>query len=260
MICMKKDTGSILFLALAGLGLYLVLSAPDNPLHARTKLVEPANRRESIQSPQEPTKHKAATEAESRLTEEQVKSLIEREFGGLFLVDGRVISPSHLVGDFNGDGVKDIVVLARPRSGIDPSDKSIPSFWLDAAVSGGKLPPRTRTRIRRKDYPPKYEFTIGDLARYRDTRLPILLIVHGAEGRLWNNSERQQRFVVLGGMDVDANRMQLYQGKLKPESLGDTGIADPPDLIGDGILFTYEGRGAIVYWEKDGYYTFPFNP
>ena len=49
------------------------------------------------------------------LTKEQAQSLIREEFSGLFSIDEEAISPSHLIGDFNGDGVDDIAILARPR-------------------------------------------------------------------------------------------------------------------------------------------------
>lgn len=47
------------------------------------------------------------------MTAEQVATLLRSEFGGLFKVDDRNITPSYLVGDFNGDGVEDLAVSVR---------------------------------------------------------------------------------------------------------------------------------------------------
>jgi hypothetical protein len=205
-----------------------------------------------------------SNQTDIHLTKEQIQSLINKEFGQLFLVDSLYISPTYLVGDFNGDGIKDLAVLVRPRKTIDPNDKTKPTFWLDEPITGGIYKTTSKRRLDKaeREWRERHQaFTIGDLARYRQVLLPEIVIIHGTEGRMWENSEPQQRFVVLGGMDHDADRMRLYRGKLKSMAIGDSPGGIPHKLVGDALLFTYRNEGgAVIYWLNGDYYWYPWEP
>lgn len=207
-------------------------------------------------------------QVEMHLSKEQVQLLIDKEFGALFLVDSLHIFPTYLIGDFNNDGVNDIAVLARPRKTIAVNDKTKPPFWLDEPITGGasKLPLKDKQKTTDRDAKqevrlPHEVFTIGDLARYGKVPLPVIVIIHGVKGRIWKDSEPQQKFVVLGGIGFSDDSMKLYRGKLKSLPIGDSAGGIPPKLEGDAILFTYRNDGGtVVYWEKGNYYWYPYKP
>ena len=73
----------------------------------------------------------------SELTEAQVRALLAKEFGGLFDIDDRTISPAYLPADFNGDGVQDLAIAVRTSHTIDPTDSSLLPFRFQKAYGPG---------------------------------------------------------------------------------------------------------------------------
>lgn len=202
---------------------------------------------------QEPSATENWRQAVSKLPPEQVIALLETEFGGLFQVDvdERTISPAYLIGDFNGDGVKDIGISVRLSRDVDPNDKSKPAFSFEKAEGPG---PST---LGEKGHEPT--FTIGDLARYRN--LPILAVIHGTRERGWRGSQPQQKFAVVDAWYLHKKTMRLYRGALKPAPNGDDPeIPPPPHLLGDAILMIIQGNtGTAVYWDGARYRWYPID-
>lgn len=179
------------------------------------------------------------------LTDAQSQALVKREFEGLFEADGQTISPSHLVGDFNGDDVVDVAIYVRLSQSIDPSDKAEPRFWFGKPLGPGM-----------RDDDKRYTFKMGDLARYRSE--PILIVLHGKAEPDPTGSEPKQRFVIVDGWDADAVTMRSYRGKLWPAAAGDSPIEPPPHLLGDAILILgRENRGTALYWDGNRYRWYP---
>jgi hypothetical protein len=174
-----------------------------------------------------------------------ITSLLETEFGSLFVIDDRTISPTYLRGDFNGDGVEDLAVAVRLNRQIDPNDRSKMPFQFDKAYGPG---PST---VGEQDYGPT--FTIGDLAGYRD--LSMLAVIHGTREHGLTNSKPSQRFVVVDAWHLGQKTMSLFRGKLKPAAYGDElKIIPPPQLLGDAILMIGpEDSGTAVYWDGARY-------
>jgi hypothetical protein len=180
--------------------------------------------------------------------EEQVATLLRSEFGDLFILDGRDVSPSYMVGDFNGDGVEDIAISVRVNRVINPDDRSTPPFFFEKAFGPGTS---TVGEEIEKD-----RFAIGALARYKD--LTILLVIHGSSRQQWNNSE--QKFVIVDAWHLGKKMMSLHQGReLKPSAYGDEPqIIPPPQLLGDAILMLDgESVGTAVYWDGARYRWYP---
>jgi hypothetical protein len=182
------------------------------------------------------------------VTENQVTTLLLSEFGGLFKVDERHISPSYLVGDFNGDGVKDIAVSVRLNRQLSTEDKSKPPFSFEKAFGPGS------STLGEEG---EQGLATGDLARYQE--LAILAIIHGSPNDGWNNSQAKQKFVVVDAWRLGTKLMSLYRGKFKPTPYGDeTRVTEPPQLLGDAILMLDQtNAGTAVYWDGARYRWYP---
>lgn len=186
---------------------------------------------------------------QTKLNERKVITLLSVEFSGLFKLDEQNISPSYLVGDFNGDGVQDIAVSVRLNRQISPDDKSKSPFSFEKAPGPG---PDTLSEEGNGS-----GFAIGDLARYQD--LAILAIIHGSMRNDWNESQPEQRFVIVDAWHLGKKLMTLYRGKLKPTPYGDEpSVIQPPKLLGDAILMLDETNvGTAVYWDGARYRWYP---
>lgn len=183
------------------------------------------------------------------LSEKDVSDLIHTTFGGLFQVDERV-SPTHLEGDFNGDGVRDIASVVRLAKRLDLNDQTRPAFRLYQAI---------HPALKARDYPPKER--LGVLANYANR--VHLIIVHGHRESGWTNSTPQQRHVLLDFPGITPNRIRLYRGNLRPATAGDQfKPSRPPRLRGDAIVADEvfeQGVGAAIYWDGTRYREYPVN-
>lgn len=184
----------------------------------------------------------------SQLSNEQIRALVDAEFGGLLQVDDQTFFPYYLTGDFNGDGIEDIAVSVRQRYDVDANDRSAPPFWF---------------RELRPVCPPETQcvddvtYTMGDLARFRD--FLMLVVIHGTSEHGWGNTQPQQRFLVPSSGHKYANRMRLFRGNLEPAPIGDDPVIPPPpssdrDVI---LLLDDSGRGIAVHWEEGDYHWYP---
>ena len=173
------------------------------------------------------------------------------EFNGLFKVDEEHISPRYLVGDFNGDGVQDIAVSVQLNRHISAEDESKPSFSFEKAPGPG---PSTVGEQGSDS-----GFAIGDLARYQ--KLTILAVIHGSKSKGWNESQPEQRFVIVDAWHLSKKLMSLYRGKLKPAPYGDEpSIVKPPELFGDAILMLDQtNTGTAVYWDSSRHRWYPID-
>jgi hypothetical protein len=211
--------------------------------HSAACQVSSSSPGDGIPKTESPTRQKA------NVTPEQVATLLASEFGGLFKVDERNITPSYLVGDFNGDGVEDLAASVRLDRQISTDDKSKPPFSFEKAYGPG---PSTLGEQSEEN-----GFTMGDLARYHE--LPILAVIHGSTKDGWKNSQPEQRFVVVDAWHLGKKMMSLYHGRLKPASYGDEPrLIQPPQLLGDAILMLDKANaGTAVYWDGATYRWYP---
>lgn len=195
---------------------------------------------------QQKTGHKGRTEPKP--TQEDVRALIGTAFGGLFEVDER-ITPTHLIGDFNGDGVEDIAIAVRLNRDVDKNDESKPAFNLYMPIHTGLNP---------EDY--KAKNRLGALAYYGNRAQ--LVVLHGTAETSWRNSQPQQRHVLIDYPGTAPTKMSSYRGKLKPAAAGDEPKPTaPPRLVGDAILIDKvfeEDVGAVIYWDRSRYRVYPF--
>ena len=197
------------------------------------------------------------------LTKDEAQAVIDKAFNNLFIIDDRKITPAWLVADFNGDKIQDIAVLAqlRPNTLTKENARSFPSFSLYQPITGGgKIISKNKRQIERY----RTALTLSNLAVSKTGPGLLLIIIHGLPNRLWEQSEPQQRFVLLDAMSIGAIEMKVYREKLKPAPVGDSPSATPPLLRADAIQFLFSldknSEGDVLYWDKDGYYRYPFKP
>lgn len=240
------------------LSLLLLLCSPIVPFDKKATS-EQANRHFERSYPSDVQTTQKQVGQVKKLSKEELEAILSSEFQGMLVLDDRgYISPNHIIGDFNNDNIKDIAILARPSKNLNRDDTSKPDFWLSSTHWGSSnFQKATGRRHREKLY---YQYTLGELAMYRNLLVPIIAIIHGDPDKPWSGSKPRQKFVVLEGIDGTSDRMELYRGGLNPRPIGDIGIVPPPKLIGDALLFTSAGVGTVVYWDRGGYYWYPFEP
>lgn len=141
-------------------------------------------------------------ELSGKMSDEEVRTLVETAFGGLLRVDER-ITPTHVTGDFNGDNKKDIAVAVRLAHHIDKANQATPIFNLYMPIHTG---------LRAEDY--KVKNRLGVLAYYPSRS--HLAVLHGATGTGFNNTPRDQKYVLLGFPGIAPNKLKLFRGRVKP--------------------------------------------
>ena len=184
-----------------------------------------------------------------KLNDTEVVTLLSVEFSGLFKLDEQNISPSYLVGDFNGDGAQDIAISVRLNRQLTAEDKSKPPFLLEKAPGPGPSTVGEQGEVS--------GFTMGDLARYQE--LAILAVIHGSKRNGWNESQPEQRFVVVDAWHLGKKQMTINHGKLRPAPYGDERqVVPPPHLMGEAILMLDQtNSGTAVYWDGARYRWYP---
>lgn len=185
---------------------------------------------------------------ESKLTLDQVRTIVAREFGGLLQVDEMSVKPGFLTGDFNGDGVEDIFVVARLSQLPTIEDNSELPFQLDN-------PPGTASGKVNNE--PMLKSTMSNLARFRNELVQI--VIHGAPSGWAGSITRQQKFVLLHAMDYGTTKMKTFHGSLKLARAGDEqDMVTPPSLVGDAILLLgRDNSGTALYWDGSRYRWYP---
>lgn len=202
------------------------------------------------------SKTSSATNSQTRkqalLSSNRVADIVERAFGGLLQVDNNKLSPSYLVGDFNGDGIEDIVICVRLKKELDKNDVRSPSFNLTVPLLGTSYGSRRGISKSR-------QFTLGQLARLQN--FSFLIIVHGQIGREFQAVDEGHKFVLMNTIQPEANRLSIFRGKLRnvPRS-GDLDVGPAPHLIGDAVLITTRGIGEALYWDHGEYSLYPIEP
>jgi hypothetical protein len=186
--------------------------------------------------------------SQGALTAKEIQELLMTELGGLFRYDEKTVFPSYMVGDLNGDEVKDIIIIARLIEDGELNKISQLPFNLDKPLGAG---------VNSKQDVTTGELTLEDLKRY--TNEPVVIILHGVPGNLWRTNQPQKRFVLLDAMHNDTKTMKLSRGRIKPAFAGDERKrVPPPSLKGDAILFIApDDTGLAVYWDGQRYRWYP---
>lgn len=186
----------------------------------------------------------AYTAADTSLTTEYVQTVLRREFDGLVELDSVQMRPPYLVGDFNGDGKSDLVVIGR----------------LGASTARGGRPPGLRAYVPlgtgMNVEPSDLRFPAARLARGRGDH--VQAVIHGFREPA---ARRRDNVIVLLAIRSESE-LRLFRGALNPAIAGDEPEPiPPPKLRGDAILLLYDdGTGSALYWDGERYRWYPYSP
>jgi hypothetical protein len=186
---------------------------------------------------------------DSELTPSRVRGILIAEFEGWFDLENRLISPSYISADLNGDGTSDLAAAVRLNREISPDDTTKPPFQFEKPY--GLVGPN--------DPVPAIQMETGALRWYHDHNAAILVIIHGSRDLGLTNTKREQRFVLVDGWYHGKLRLEAYRGKLKIAHAGDeSDLVPPPVLLGSALLLlNIENSGTAVYWDGTAYRWYP---
>jgi hypothetical protein len=189
-------------------------------------------------------------------TVDDVRSIIEREFQGAFVLGGsapgKEITPSFVTGDFNGDGRGDLAALITVKPDVlqqrlarDP--RSPLSGLIVSKVVGKGMPAQAIKEA---------ELTLADLAEHFQRSI-VLLILHSFD----QPASSAARFALLDFCNNGNMAMSVFRGTLSAAAAGDIPIISPPRLKGDALRFLDDnGEGTTVYWDGLRYRWYPVTP
>lgn len=186
---------------------------------------------------------------DSELTESRVRGILVSEFEGWFDLSDRLISPSYVSADLNGDGIPDLAAAVRLNREISPDDTTQSTFQFEKPY--GLVGP--------DDPVPPIRMETGALKWYSDHNGAILVIIHGSRDFGLTNTKRKQRFVLVDAWNNGKLKLQLYRGKLKIARAGDEPkLLPPPELLGSALILLGIGNnGTAVYWDGTAYRWYP---
>ncbi|HXZ26790.1 MAG TPA: hypothetical protein VEG08_02205 [Terriglobales bacterium] len=171
-------------------------------------------------------------------TPQEVRQTLARLYEGNLLPESAA-SPAFLLGDFNGDGSPDLVVLARPAPGRLARLNSDLANWIledpqtifvpDPRRGVQPLPPKPRP------------------ARVRPGEA-LLVVVHGEGAAGWRDPQARQTYLLCDAVGPALAR----------QAKGDLGAPRPgapprPRLLGDVILERLDGRPGFLFWTGGHY-------
>jgi len=139
-----------------------------------------------------------------------------------------------VIGDFNGDGSQDIVVVVKPGKGMLPELNSEYSNWIrEDPVEVEKLAAHLQDQQSIKKRKPT-------IVTARDN---LLVVIHGYQAAGWRDPNATQTYLLKNAVGE----------KLSTESSASL-LSDPvnrqqlPPLLGDVIRETLNGNPGFLYW------------
>jgi len=196
----------------------------------------------------------------SGLSLPQVAALVEREFDGLFVLATDSSNPVYAIGDFDGDGLLDVAAFVRTRKQLGRSSQAALPFQFSKVdfARDGQLPAASAESDRA--WAEANAQTIGNLARYQDLRLVV--VVHGAGSEPRESGSLPRRpYVLADGWSHDTNRIDAYDGELEARYVGDSPTLNKPPRrrYGEAILLRgSKDEGSVLLWTGTCYAWFPY--
>lgn len=182
------------------------------------------------------------------LSDREMESLVRTCFGGLLSAD-HTLTPSFVVGDFDGDGTQDLFVPVRLGRSVNRKNRSRTPFNYQEVLDPAS-PASVALNLR-----------MGDLAIVENW--PLFVVVHGlSKARMTRCSESRYKFLLLFAMNKGTTSIKLFNGKKLPRGTINDPKEDqpPPRLKGEAILLLDpDGEGSAIYWDGARYRWYPVN-
>lgn len=210
---------------------WLVAASLSFAAHFKASGMTPASpisaRRERAASRKAPERHDP--------TIHEVQEVVARNGQNAFIVDGRPF----VVGDFNGDGSQDIVVVVRPATNMVAKVNSQYAMWKLEDPHQVVAPDLSRRLQRTRVLQKTVRASEDDV---------LLMVIHGYGDSGWHNRVVNGIYVLKNATGSNIRRQTLK------ESLIVTGKEKNPVILkGDVIKQTLAGHSGFLFWTGAAY-------
>jgi hypothetical protein len=148
-------------------------------------------------------------------------------------------SEPFIVGDFNGDGSEDLVVIVRPVRGALPKLNSEYANWIIEDPRKVVLPDPDRAVQRLPKPPPPVFVQANDV---------LLLVLHGYQQAGWHHQYARQTFLLRNAVGENIRARSFSE-----VSTANVNKNRPPQRAGDVISEKLTGREGFLYWTNGRY-------
>lgn len=143
-------------------------------------------------------------------------------------------NPSFIIGDFDADRSQDLAVVVMPAKGMLKEINSEFANWILGDPQKIVLPdPNLRIQ---------YTPTIPKPVRVEKADV-LLAVIHGYDSSGWRNPAAKQTYLLKNAVG-DNMRSESVKDLLSSMK----GKAKLPQLNGDGIRVTLDGKPGFIYW------------